>query len=232
MKRLTSLLLAVGLFAGAPVAAQDRPVVVELFTSQGCSACPPADHVLKELSERDDVIALALHVDYWDYIGWKDPFGDPVHAQRQRAYAAAAGRTSIYTPEMVVNGTTDVVGTKPMALSRAIEQHRRDPVTVKLDLVRAAGVVHIHVEPLAGAAGPYTVHMLRYRPLATTEVKRGENAGHTIENYNIVKDWQVLGHWGGKKAFDTNAKLAGDLPVVVLVQQGETGPIAAAARLR
>ena len=98
-----------------PATAQENPVVVELFTSQGCSSCPPADALMHDLAAREDVIPLALHVDYWDYIGWKDPFGNPAHADRQRAYAAAGNRRTIYTPEMVVGGVTDIVGTQPMA---------------------------------------------------------------------------------------------------------------------
>ena len=104
MIRFSNILTAafLGLTAGValPVAAEQRPVVVELYTSQGCSSCPPADVMFNELAERDDVIVIALHVDYWDYIGWKDEFGDPAHADRQRAYANTAGRRSIYTPEM------------------------------------------------------------------------------------------------------------------------------------
>ena len=100
----SSAVLAVSVGFSSAAMAQQQPVVVELYTSQGCSSCPPADAMFAELKDRKDVIAIALHVDYWDYIGWKDEFGHPAHADRQRAYAAKAGRRSIYTPEMVVHG--------------------------------------------------------------------------------------------------------------------------------
>ena len=102
---------------GLPGAAQDSPVVVELFTSQGCAACPPADALLGELARHEDVIALALHVDYWDYIGWEDVFARPEFTQRQHAYGHAAGSTVVYTPQMIVGGQERVVGVRPMAVA-------------------------------------------------------------------------------------------------------------------
>ena len=107
----------------SPAAAGDgSPVVLELFTSQGCSACPPADALLTEYAPRDDVIALALHVDYWDYIGWKDTFGDPAHTTRQKGYAAAADRSFVYTPQMVVDGQGQIKGVKPSQVAAAVDE--------------------------------------------------------------------------------------------------------------
>lgn len=232
MTRLGLALLAALWTFTAPLAAQQSPVVVELYTSQGCSSCPAADALLHELSAREDVIALALHVDYWDYIGWEDPFGEAAHAERQRAYAAAGGRHMIYTPEMIVQGQTDIVGAKPMKLSEAIAAHARKAPKVALDLRRAGKEVAISARPLADLEGPLTVHMLRYQPLVTTEVPRGENAGRTIENANIVQDWQVLESWDGEAPLELSTPAPGDLPVVVLIQRDGVGPILAAARLR
>ena len=116
---LSGVLMAVAGIA----AAESRPVVVELFTSQGCSSCPPADAFLHELSQRDDVIALALHVDYWDYIGWKDIFAQPAFTKRQKAYAKAGGRRSVYTPQMIIGGQDHVVGTHEENASALIQQH-------------------------------------------------------------------------------------------------------------
>jgi hypothetical protein len=109
------LVLALAMALGAPddaVAAVDGapPVVVELFTSQGCSSCPPADAILAELAERSDLVALSLHVDYWDYIGWKDPFGSPLHTTRQKNYASELGLRYVFTPQIVVDGAASVVG--------------------------------------------------------------------------------------------------------------------------
>ena len=135
MLKFASFAIAMWTALFVPAHAQS-PVVVELFTSQGCSSCPPADALLHELAGRDDVIALALHVDYWDYIGWEDAFADPAHTQRQRQYALEAGRRSVYTPQMVINGQTAIVGTKPMALSEAIAHYATKDMGVELALAR------------------------------------------------------------------------------------------------
>lgn len=232
MKPIIPAFLAAMFALAGPVLAQDNPVVVELYTSQGCSSCPPADAILHELAGRDDVIALALHVDYWDYIGWKDPFGDPAHAERQRAYAAAGHRRSIYTPEMIVQGQTDIVGAKPMALSKAIAEHARQTPKVAVTLSRDGTALKITAERLAQVEGGMTVHMLRYQPRQTTHIKRGENAGKTVEYANIVEGWTVLGHWDGQKALDLVAQVEGDNPSVVIIQGRNAGPIFGAARLR
>ena len=232
MKHFATALLAATLGLAQLASAQDNPVVVELYTSQGCSSCPPADKILHELAEREDVIALALHVDYWDYIGWKDPHADPAHADRQRAYAREGGRRSIYTPEMIVNGESDIVGAKPMKLAEAIAMHARRAPTVALELARSGDTVTVNAQMLAAAKGPMTVHMLRYSPMQTTMIKRGENAGKTLSYANVVEGWQVLGRWDGGAPLALNAKAAGDLPTVVIIQYGDAGPIQAAARLR
>lgn len=232
MKPIIPAFLAAMFALAGPVLAQDNPVVVELYTSQGCSSCPPADAILHELAGRDDVIALALHVDYWDYIGWKDPFGDPAHAARQRAYAAAGNRRSVYTPEMVVGGVTDIVGAKPMKLSKAIAEHASAPAQVAVNLVRSGDTLRIDATALDRIDGPLTVHMLRYTPSRTTEIKRGENRGKTLENANIVEGWTVLGTWDGVDPLSMSTSISGDKPAVIILQEAEVGPIVAAARLR
>jgi hypothetical protein len=232
MKHFAIGLLAATLGWAQPGVAQDTPVVVELYTSQGCSSCPPADAILHELAKREDVIALALHVDYWDYIGWEDPFGDPAHAKRQRAYAAEGKRRSIYTPEMIVQGQSDIVGAKPMKLAEAIAHHARQAPLVTLDLARSGDTVSIDARMLQSVGGPMTVHMLRYSPEETTQIKRGENAGKTLRYANVVQGWQVLGSWDGAQPLSMKAKAAGALPTVVIIQSGKAGPIRAAARLR
>ncbi len=232
MKHLLSAAFAAAMSFAAPLVAQDNPVVVELYTSQGCSSCPPADLILHELADREDVIALALHVDYWDYIGWKDPFGNPVHAERQRAYARAGQRRTIYTPEMIVNGQTDIVGAKPMKLSEAIAANAQMAPKANVTLTRNGGNLEIAAEALTDLGGPATVHMLRYTPRATTEIQRGENRGRTLEYANIVEDWTVLGEWDGQSPLEMTAAVTGDKPIVVIVQSAVAGPILAAARLR
>lgn len=233
---LLPLLTGLSLLAAPVYAELDRPVVVELFTSQGCSSCPEADALLAELAPRDDIIALALHVDYWDYIGWEDPFGDPAHAERQRAYAAVGGRRSVYTPELIVQGQTDIVGAKPMQLMEAVEEHAQVTPTVALEIAREGASVQIEAEALAKGTGPMVVHLLRYTPEKHTKVTRGENAGHTMTHANIVYGWTVLGDWDGTAPLSLRADAPGDAPVVVLIQEQEAGggpgAIMAAARLR
>jgi hypothetical protein len=231
MKRLLRIAAAL-ILSATPLFAQSSPVVVELFTSQGCSSCPPADDIMEHLSQREDVIPLSLHVDYWDYIGWKDEFAVPQNAERQRAYAAAAGRRSVYTPEMVVNGVTDIVGAKPMELSEAISSQKLIPSPVVLELARSGEQVTIKAQTVGAVPGRMVLQMLRYRPLREARITRGENAGKTLTYVNVAEDWQTLRAWDGASALEISAEAPGDRPVVVLVQGAEAGPILAAARLR
>ena len=230
MRRLFQAIAAV-LVMALPGYGDDMPVVVELYTSQGCSSCPPADEMMHELASRDDVIALSLHVDYWDYIGWKDEFADPYNAKRQRGYAMAAGRRTVYTPEMIVNGMTDIVGAKPMKLAMAIEHHKKDRPVVDLSVARVAEKIAINATPLDTGVGPVLVQMLRYQPARVAKISRGENAGRTIQYVNVAQDWQTLGTWEGNSALTLEVDAPGDWPVVVLMQQTNYGPIVAARRV-
>lgn len=231
MKRLLLAICASWVLA-TPSYAEGSPVVVELYTSQGCSACPPADEMMATLSERDDVIALSLHVDYWDYIGWKDEFADPQHAQRQRAYAQVAGRRSIYTPEMIVNGFSDIVGAKPMELAMAIAKHKQQAAQVEISLsLLASNRILIDARTLQPGLGNMDVVMVRYQAARTARITRGENAGHTIEYVNVAQDWQTIGRWDGQTPLALEIDVPGEHPVVVLLQGQDHGPIHAAARM-
>lgn len=231
MNRILGIAAAVWTGLAVQATAEQYPVVVELYTSQGCSSCPPADEILKELGIRDDVIAIALHVDYWDYIGWKDAFGHPAHAKRQRAYAVHAGRRSVYTPEMVVNGQTDIVGAKPMKLMTAIEQHKDVPQRMTLDVRRDGNVLRALGTVPTGKVVPMEIHVLHVTPVASTKITRGENRGHTFEYTNIAHDWRVASVWDGRAPLDLEINVQNADPVVVLVQEAGAGPIVAAARL-
>ncbi len=228
------LILALALAFGLPQASlAGGPVVVELYTSQGCSSCPPADAILGELAGREDVIALALHVDYWDYIGWKDDFALPAHALRQRRYARAAGNRMIYTPQMVIGGEDHVVGHRPLELARILNHHANMPHPVTASISRVDGA---SVRVTASAGEPLrrraAVQVLRYNPKATVHIKRGENAGRTIKYHNIVSAWEHSSRWDGRRPLDMNVEISGEGPVVVLVQEGNNGPILAAARVK
>lgn len=211
--------------------ADNAPVVVELFTSQGCSSCPPADDMMHQLAARDDVIALSLHVDYWDYIGWKDEFADPRHAQRQRTYATLGGRRSVYTPEMIVNGESDIVGARPLDLAMAIEAHKERPKSVEILLQRRDDALTVTATPLRRITGPVLVQIFRYQPERVAKITRGENAGRTITYVNVAQDWQVLDTWNGRDALRFEAEVTGDMPGAIVIQSEKDGRILAAARL-
>ena len=135
-----------------------QPVVVELFTSQGCSSCPPADALLAELIEQPDIIALSMHVDYWDYLGWRDRYASPAMTQRQRDYQAAHGARSIYTPQMIVQGREAVIGHRRADVAAAIAAQRAVPPAVDIRLMQTDGQVMVEIVPI-GAPTRGVVHM-------------------------------------------------------------------------
>lgn len=226
--------------------AQGGPVVVELFTSQGCSLCPPADAFFDSFAARDDVIALALHVDYWDYIGWPDHFASPAFTARQKAYARANGTRSVYTPQMVVDGSHFIGGAQAMLLARSILDESDSADSVLVEIAREGDYVTVDMAPRLtvaaqqgrgddGAApdgAPADVFLVRYLPEATVRIERGENAGKTIRYRNIVTEWITLGQWDGEQPLTIDAHVTGELPVVVIVQTADHGPIIGAAALR
>ena len=224
-------LLAAGVAdADAAAAADNRPAVVELYTSQGCSSCPPADALLGELARRDDVLALAFHVDYWDELGWRDRFELRVATQRQRQYARQLGSASVYTPQMVVDGTADVVGGDAAGVARLIAAPRANvPVQISV----RDGELLVSVAAAAGMPAA-EVTLLSYLPQAQTAIGRGENAGRALREYNIVRSCTALGRWHGAAA-EWRLRVA-DFPadaraVAVLVQQPGPGAIIGAAQL-
>jgi hypothetical protein len=209
-----------------------QPVVVELFTSQGCSSCPPADALLHRLAKRNDVLPLALHVDYWDYIGWKDSFAKPAHTRRQKAYAAAGGRRMIYTPQMVVMGADDVVGADAMEVADAIARHQAGPQPVAVVVRRQDQELHISLAPLQElAAGQILVQIVRYAPQRTVSISRGELAGRTLSYANVVEDRHVAAEWNGRAPLELTIPHHGSQSAAVLVQEAPFGRILGAARV-
>lgn len=197
MKNTVAIMAAL-LAAGASGVAAGPPVVVELYTSQGCSSCPPADAYLAELAGRADVIALSLHVDYWDYLGWRDALAAPEHARRQKHLAKLRGERMIYTPQMVVDGAAAVVGSDRAAVETAVADAmaRRDVVEVRLEpdgeMLRAQ----------ARAAAPVdaeVVYMIYDHPQDVT-IERGENEGASVAYVNTVRALMPLGRWRGESA--------------------------------
>ncbi|MEX0302807.1 MAG: DUF1223 domain-containing protein [Leisingera sp.] len=232
MKLLVSIAIALGLALPAYGQSAAEPVVVELYTSQGCSSCPPADALLHKLAERDDVLPLALHVDYWDYIGWKDQFGKPAHTRRQKGYAHTGGRRMIYTPQMIIMGQDDVVGADAMKVADAIERHQEQPRPVSLSVDRQGEELVIRLQPrVQMAGGKLIVQLVRYTPKRTVSIKRGELAGRTFTYANVVEDLQVAAEWDGAGDLEFSVPVPGDQLAAVLVQQAPFGRIIAAAKV-
>jgi len=228
-------LLAGWVVLSAPVDARaaDRPVVVELFTSQGCPSCPPADGFFEQLAARDDVLALSLHVDYWDYIGWEDTFGSPAHTARQRGYAAAAGQKMVYTPQMVVNGEDLVVGSRYRDVTDLIDKHRaaRDE-GITVELRREGGQVRLEARSDTPREMPLLVQFARYMPEGTVDIARGENAGRTITYINVVTDLVEVAEWDTLSPLTLEVGWPEGAPLAVLLQYPDHGTIEAVARLR
>ena len=230
----TILLASLAMWAGlsGTVLAQSQPaVVVELFTSQGCSSCPPADDYLADIANRDDVIALALHVDYWDYIGWKDTFASPAFTQRQHSYAQAAKARSVYTPQIVVGGVDHVIGNGPSEVAALICSHMALDSPVSVSMIRSGGMVSITAETAEALPEGAVVQLVHFLPDSTVQIKRGENAGRSITYHNIVTAIDQVGNWDGTGVFHAKVKAA-EGALVVIVQSPGMGPILAAARLR
>ena len=211
--------------------AQTSPVVIELFTSQGCSSCPPADALFRELAEEPGVIALALHVDYWDYLGWRDSFGSPAFTARQKAYAKAAHSRRFYTPQMVVQGNERLVGHDAVRIVRSIAAHQALPAAVDLDVDLEEDLLNIRLTPNGVPVGAADVHVVRYMPSSEVEIEAGENAGRTIDYTNIVTEWDTIARWDGREPVDLAYRLTGDEPVAVIVQGSRSGQVYSAASL-
>ena len=227
---LTNVLTASLMLTSGSLHAEQRPGVVELFTSEGCSSCPPAEAYIGELANHPDVLALSFHVDYWDDLGWRDRFGIPEAASRQRGYARALHRSSVYTPQVVVDGQEDFVGSDRQKIGKALS-NPRSGIPVMIAVRDGAALID-----LAGTPGisPSEVLLVAYQRSAISAIGRGENAGRTLTEYNIVRAVRQLGNYTGE-AREYEAKVA-SLPketthLAVVVQLLRQGPVIAAASL-
>jgi|SRR5581483_5367581 len=184
--------------AALPAFAEPR-AVIELFTSQGCSSCPPADKLAAELSKDPTLVVMTLAVDYWDYLGWKDTLALHGHSNRQRAYAEARGDRAVYTPQVVVNGVAHVLGSDKAAIDSAIAQTRQDKAVLELPvtLTVADGKITVAVPAAKGSQTTGEVWLCPVTGKATIAIGRGENHGKTITYSNVVRRWVRLGEWNG-----------------------------------
>lgn len=177
------------------------------------------------------IMPLALHVDYWDYIGWVDKFASPKFTERQKDYAHQAGSRSIYTPQMIVGGLDRVEGYKREETGELIRKHLAAAQNIGLTVDREGDVLTIRAKPFPGLGGNATVQLVRYIPSETVNIERGENAGRSITYYNIVKSWKTVGNWSGAEPLNLQADVDGTDPLVVIVQQDGPAYIVAAARV-
>lgn len=223
----TKWLLLLGVLLSMAAVAQ--PVVVELFTSEGCSSCPPAEVLLGELARKPGIVALAYHVDYWDHLGWKDRFSIPEASQRQQGYVRRLAKSGPFTPQVVVSGDTSLVGSNRAAVKEAIAGDR-DALAIMLS--KAEG--NLQIQFTEAWREPMDVYLVSYLSEATAKIERGENARRTLKHFNVVRSFKRLGTWNGKPQRMT-APLAG-LPrdasaVAVILQRKNQGAIAGAATL-
>ncbi len=221
-------LLAAALVLAPAAAATAQPVVVELFQSQGCSSCPPADANLNAIADRPDVLALSFAVTYWDKLGWKDTFASPQFTARQFAYQRGLGRANVATPQMVINGRRDMVGADRRELDAAIRAAGA-PAGASLAIEAGSVTVAAGSAPARGA----DVWLVRYDPrVQMVAIRRGENGGKTLAHRDIVRQLVRLGGWfGAARRFPLPGGAAPGLKSAILVQTADGGPILAAAKL-
>jgi hypothetical protein len=211
-----------------------EPRVVELFTSQGCPKCPPADRLIGELAARPDTIALSFAVNYWDYIGWRDTLASPAFTARQNAYAAARGDRQVFTPQAIVDGQAVEAGADRSAILRDLEADRGRP-TVPVSIGETRGWLHVRIsDGPTSRDRPAGVYLLRVMRAKTVRIGRGENSGQSVTYTNVVRALNRLGDWAGHSvSFDT-LDLRGDGEGYVVLVQGEAdgrpGPILGAAQ--
>ena len=209
---------------------RQRPAVVELFTSEGCSSCPPAEAYVGELAQRPDVLALSFHVDYWDHLGWRDRFGIPEARQRQRRYVKALGLSSMYTPQIVVDACEDFVGSDRNKIGRSLNTPRTGiPASIA---VKEGGVL-VDLAAMVGSARS-DVLLVAYQQSAISSIERGENSGRTLTEYHIVRSVRHFGYYNGdakQYATDLSSLPKDATHVAVLVQlEGQGRVVAASSR--
>ena len=226
MRRIVFVLLAAMLASPALAADPAHPTVIELFQSQGCSSCPPANANVMALADRPDLLVLSFGVTYWDQLGWKDRFAKAEFTRRQYDYKDGLGHDNVWTPQAVVNGRADVTGVRAPELARAVISGDRGSSGPALTATAAR-------ISLAAGSGPADVWLVRYDPrVVQVPIKAGENGGRTLPHRNVVRDLVRIGGWtGSATGFVRPAPVAG-LADAVLVQRPGGGPILAALKLQ
>ncbi len=224
-----------------------QPVIVELFTSEGCSSCPPADALLQKLDQAQPVpgamvIALSEHVDYWDHLGWKDPFSSPIYSRRQEAYGRRFHLDSVYTPQVVIDGTFEALGSDALQIQAAVRRSiKADKLRVQISSVfnssRGVPTVHIQADPSEKTAfsGNGRLMVALAENAAVSPVLRGENSGRKLDHVVVVRSLMDLGRLNTAGAFSADVPLTGELKqwngkrIIAFVQDQQYGPIQGAA---
>jgi hypothetical protein len=235
-----SALMACGMLSGfgssdAAAEPQKQMHVLELFTSQGCSSCPPADELLKDLAKRDDVIALSFPVSYWDYLGWKDTLAKEEYNKRQKVYAKKRGDREIYTPQLIVNGMTHVVGSRPEAIDAAMklttEKLKNAHVPVTVEVADGKATVTAGSAPEGSARRDGLLSVICFSKSVEVEIGRGENTGREVTYTNVAREIIPAGKWRG-----SNVQYTVDLPpsrfydgVAALLQENESAAMLGAS---
>ncbi|MCH8201529.1 MAG: DUF1223 domain-containing protein [Proteobacteria bacterium] len=230
--------IALSVFAACMVAlpahADEPPVVVELFTSQGCIACPPADVVLNELAEDDSILALSWAVDYWDYLGWKDTFGSAQNTVRQEYYNREFGQKGVYTPQMIINGRHQVIGSRKKDVLALVERARAEQDLARVSLSGDRTHLEVLIEGEA-PRGKAVVRVIWYKSEEIVYIRNGDNRGKSLRYSNVVRGSDIMGQWDGNKVIlpiDLGPIIASGADcVAIIVQDGEYGPILGAAKL-
>jgi len=236
---LAGLLGSTEVGAQASATSAQVKAVYELFTSQGCSTCPAADEVLGHLAKRDDVIALTLPVDYWDYLGWRDTLARPEFTARQKAYAKVLGDGMVYTPQAVISGITNVNGSSADKVERAIDKTAKlfsaSRVPITLSAADGRLVIDVASTPDGVEAKEATVWLAAIAGSVKVPITRGENQGRTIVYSNVVRALMPVGTWSGKEMvvqLDRRSFMHSSADrCAVFLQQGHGGPIVGAAIL-
>jgi hypothetical protein len=211
--------------------------VVELFTSQGCSSCPPADALAGQLASHKNIVVLSMPVDYWDYLGWKDTFAKHQFSERQRNYSVARGDGQVYTPQVIVNGLQHAVGSEEDSIQSAIAATSAElnGKRVPLNISMQGDGVSVEVGAAPTGVGAGTVLLADFKSSADVTIKRGENGGHTVTYFHVVRELKPIGEWTGRpmSIHLSTADLAvgGSDGCAVLLQQGNSGAILAAAQV-
>lgn len=231
--------MAVAVLAALPASAGERaPVVVELFTSQGCNSCPPADKFLAELAQRDDVLALSFHVDYWDYLGWKDTFASKANTHRQKAYRDRLMGRYVYTPQIIIDGRAEMQGTdrarvtSEIAKSKTLADGGDKAAPSPIRCAKEKNRQYVVNLPKRPGAPKVQVWLVLYDPRHEVQVAKGENSGRTLVYTNVVRNIQQIGEWTGEpmQIVLTADKVPEGSGAAVLAQDDRAGRILAAGK--